>query len=275
MPEQLTLRLQAVIADEATRRSAGVTLSASAPAVAGADVGRAVGMGAGQEPAVAMIPGRPDLPERTGRARRRPSVKAWTSPWLLRGLTAAAVLVVLVGGGILLSNGRGPASQSTAGSAPTTSNPASKPVRNRPSAAIVGSAATTPLRYRHDGKYVYTNAVKSNVDYTKASLPDGVRSEVKNSAEFTNISPTIAPGESRPSATHPLSGVTVSRLESCLSAVTSGKLVLLVDVARYLGQSATIIVLKPVNGVFDVIVVGQACGASGDDVITRLTVPKL
>lgn len=266
MPEQLTLRLQAVIADEATRRSANVTLSASStPAAPG------VGRDVGAEPAGAMIPGRPDLPERTSQARqrRRPSAKTWTSPLLLRGLTATAVLVVLVGGGILLAKGRGPASShSTARSAP-----ASRPVRNRPSAAIVGSAATTPLRYRHDGEYVYANAVKSNANYTKAGLPDGVRSEVKNSAQVTSPAATIAPGGSAPAATHQFNGVTISHLESCLSAVTNGHLVQLVEVARYLGKPVTIIVLKPVHDIFDVIVVGHTCGISGQDVITRLTVP--
>lgn len=272
MPEQLTLRLQAVIADEATRRSAGPTLSVSATSAASPAVAVPE---ADLEPAGAMIPGRPDLPERTSRARRqRPRVKAWTSSSLLRGLTAAAALVVLVGGGILLARGRGPVSHNTAGSAPV---PHSNPARNRPSAAIVGSATTTPLRYHHDGEYVYANAVKSNADYTKASLPDGVRSEVKNTAQITRPSDTTAPGESVPSSAQQFSDVTISKLESCLSAVATGNLVLLVEVAHYLGQPATIIVLKPTspaNDVFDVIVVGQACGTSDHDVITRLTVPK-
>jgi len=262
MPEQLTQRLQGVIAQEAARRSAGATM----PAVS------EVKPGVGIEPCPAMIPGRPDLPppERTRRRRvRRPSMKAWSSPSLLRGLTAAAVLVVLVGGGFVLTTGRGPVSRSTAG---TPSTP--KSVRNRPSSAIVGSAAATPLHYRHGKRLAYANAVTSRVNYTKASLPAGVRSEVKNSAQVTGSSPEAVEGNSAPSASGRLSGVTISHLESCLSSVATGNLVLLVDIAHYLGRPATIIVLKPVNDIFDVIVVGQGCGTSGKNVITRLTVPK-
>jgi hypothetical protein len=259
MPEQLTSRLQAVIANEAAMRSAGTTMparSASDPGVAG-------------EPTSTMIPGRPDLPERAGRRRaRRPRARVWSSPLALRSLAAAGVLVLLVGGGILLANGRGAQTRNTAGS-----EPASRPARNRPSSAIVGSGAATPLRYRHAGQLVYASAVRSDADYTKASLPAGVRDEVKASAQVASPAPGVAPSGAAPSTSR-LNGASVSQLESCLSAVATGHLVLLVDVARYLGRPATIIVLKPVNNVFDVIVVGQACGTSGQNVITRLTVPK-
>jgi hypothetical protein len=63
-------------------------------------------------------------------------------------------------------------------------------------------------------------------------------------------------------------------LAGCLANIASGRQVLLADVARYLGKPATIIVLKPVSGAFDVIVVGLACTATKADVITRLSVPK-
>ncbi len=261
MPEQLTSRLQAVISNEAAMRSAGTTMparSASDPGVAG-------------EPASTMIPGRPDLPERTGRRRaHRPRARVWSSPLALRSLAAAGVLVLLVGGGILLANGRGAQTRNTAGS-----EPASRPARNRPSAAIVGSGAATPLRYRHAGQLEYANAVRSDANYTKASLPAGVRDEVKASAQVASPAPGIAPSGAAPSTSHRgLNSGVISQLESCLAAVTTGHLVQLVDVAHYLGKPATIIVLKPVNNVFDVIVVGQACGPSGQNVITRLTVPK-
>jgi hypothetical protein len=262
MPEQVTQRLQAVIAQEAARRSVGATM----PAVS--EIEPDVGI----EPSPAMIPGRPDLPPpRRARQRRVRRPKAWSSPLLLRGLTAATVLVVLVGGGFLLARGRGPVSQRTAAPASTP-----KSVKRAPSSAVVGSAATTPLRYRHGKQLAYANAVTTSANYTKTSLPAGVRSEVKNSAQVTGPSPatSTSAGNSAPATGHRLSGNVVSRLESCLSAVATGNLVLLVDVAHYLGRPATIIVLKPVNDVFDVIVVGQGCGTSGENVITRLTVPK-
>ncbi len=51
-------------------------------------------------------------------------------------------------------------------------------------------------------------------------------------------------------------------------------MVLLAEVARYRGVPATMIVLKATGPAFDVIVVGQACGASGQDVIARFAIPR-
>jgi len=246
MPETMAQRLQAVIADEAAQRAAGT----AAPAL--------------------LVPGRPDLPDRAGHQARRPSARVWSSPLLLRGLAAAGVLVLLVGGGILLANQRG------VGTSSSTGGPAARPAKSRPSVGAVGSPAATMLRYQHGGHYVYTNAVASDVNYTKASLPAGVRHEVNMSAQLVAPSPNVAPvsGASTPRRT--LGHTTVGQLESCLATVApSGpSLVQLVAVARYLGRPATIIVFTPVDNAFDVIVVGEACGPSGEDVLARLVVPR-
>ena len=71
-------------------------------------------------------------------------------------------------------------------------------------------------------------------------------------------------------------GVSLSELEGCLNRVAAGRKVMLADVARYLGNPATIIILRSLTAadVFDVTIVGLACSASDSDVISRATVPS-
>lgn len=239
MSETLTQRLQAVIADEAAQRAA------------------------------VLVSGQRDLPERTRRPVRRLRVRVWSSsPLLLRGLAAAGVVLLFVGGGVLLANqgGTGPSSarSSGLGGQPTT------PRFNAPErTANVGSPSAITLRYRHAKGILYANAVVSGVDYTKADIPVAIRHEVALLANRVGIpAPSAAAGPQ-----HVLSHTTVGQLESCLSTMATDRLVLLVEVARYLGLPATIIVFKPVDNAFDVIVVGAACGPAGQDIITTLTVP--
>lgn len=243
LSETLTLRLQAVIADEATKRAA------------------------------ALVPGRSDLPERTGRPVRRRSMRAWSSsPLLLRSLAAAGVVLLLVGGGVLLTNqrGTGPSSarSSGLGAAPTAPR-----FKNRESTANVGSALTITLRYRHAGGFVYANAVASDVNYTKADLAAGVRHEVANVAQLASPSASMPAPSAVAEPRHALNDTTVGRLESCLSMVATDRVVLLVEVAHYLGLPATIIVLRPVGDAFEVIVVREACGPAGQDILTTVRVP--
>lgn len=247
MSETLTQRLQAAIADEATQR---------ATAKDGSPV---------------LTPGRRDLPESTNRSVRRLRVRAWSSPLLLRGLAAAGVVVLLVGGGILLVNQRGPG-PSGAGPSGLGAEPTPHAVKNQESSAAVGSAAAITLRYRHNGEFAFANAVTSDVDYTKADLPAGIRHEVANMAQLGPT--TTLPAPSATAEPHQsISRTTVSQLESCLSTVAAGRLVLLVEVAHYLGLPTTIIVFKPVDHAFNVIVVGETCGPASQDIIATLTVP--
>lgn len=248
MPEMLSQRVQAAIADEAGQRVARTP----APMLAGGDLGRSV----------AMNPGRPG-------PARRPRIRAWSSsPLLLRGLAAAGVIVLLVGGGILLANQRGTGPSTSAGA-----RKAAEPARSRPGTAAVGSTALARLRYQQGAETKYTSAMTSRVNYTKADLPAGIRQVVADKAQLTvprmNINTSAAPSE----PSHQLNHTTVGELESCLSTVAAGRTVLLVEVARYLGVPATIIVFDPVSDAFDVIVVGEACGSANPDIITTLAVP--
>lgn len=256
MPETLTQRLQGAIAAEAAHRVAASALRVAGPAATG-------------DGSPLPIPGRPDLPKRGSRPARRPRTGVWASPLLVRGLAAAGALVLLVGGGILLANQRGVGTSSTVAGQGTA-----RPAKSRPSTtAPIGSTAPIRLRYQHAGEYVFANAVTSDADYTTANLAAGVRTTVASVAQVAKPS-VVVPGASAAAAPQrSLDHTTVGRLESCLSAVASGKPVMLVEIARYLGLPATIIVFEPVDRSFDVIVVGEACGPKGEDIITRLSVP--
>jgi hypothetical protein len=256
MPETLAQRLHAAISAEAAQRVATTSALGSADRDAAGD------------PSPNLIPGRPDLPRHAKRPVRRPRTRAWSSPLVLRGLAAAGTLVLLVGGGILLTN------QRTVGTSSGIAEPASRPAKLRPNGpAAVGSVATTRLRYRHAGEFVSTNAVTEDVNYTKADLSAGVRHEVASATQLGSQSNAVPDSTPAPEPQHQLDHTTVGELESCLSAVAAGRVVRLVELARYLGQPATIIVFKPFHNAFDVVVVGEACGAASQDIITSLAVP--
>ena len=264
IPDHLTQRLQSALAAELAQR--GGTLPATGLNPVSADGLPAAGGGASMHP-----PGWPGRPERARRRRgRQPRMAGWSSPLVLRGLAATGAVVLLVGGGLLLANAGGgrSASPSAAQGEPSGRGPRVSAPRSNASAL----APPTTLHYQSDGKYANTNVVTTDLNYTKENLPANVRQEV---ASTSAIGHTPGPEiNSRVHASNQLGQFDVARLGSCVSAVAAGRSVMLVEVARYMGVPAAIIVMRPGNGAFDVIVVGEACGASGQDVIARVVVPQ-
>jgi hypothetical protein len=301
MPEAFALRIQRAITRESAARaataatgpaSAAPTLADSAaassgarPATAdtgGADSGAVGGPGRGAagaggatgETGSAHIPGRPDLPER-GRSKwsRRFRMPDWSSPLVLRGLAAAAAVVVIAGAGILLANAR-TASMSSAGgnSRPATSRPSGGAGRQLSNGAMANRPVT--LTYLLKGRIATTSAVVGHGNMTEESIPAMVRKRVASVASFgTGVA---APGnESAPSPNSLIGGISISTLEGCLSKVAAGRQVLLADVTKFLGTPATMIVLQPPGGadVLDVAIVGLTCSTSNPHIIRTLTVP--
>ena len=291
MPDVLVVRIEAAIASESALRAAGSPVQAQHTRVARADAGvpgwAAAGAagtsGAGASGAGASgaredsgpgrehIPGRPDLPERAGRSARRFRMPRLSSPVLLRALAAAGAVVVVAGGGFLLASG-----QTASESSGSSGRPAAAPrpsVTNAPAAHQPAGRVPTYVNYRLHGKVVTTDAIASHTDFTKASLAIQVRKDVASSsvAGFAGAQHATVPGPAKSS----IGGVSLSRLEGCLNRVAAGRKVLLANVARYIGNPATIIVLKSLTAadVFDVTIVGLSCSASNSDVITRTTVP--
>ena len=283
MPDALTLQIQMTIARESAGR-AGTSPASAAPAPgapasaapAPADSARAPSpAGSGS----AGIPGRPDLPERRRSRSRRFRRPDWSSPLLLRGMAAAAVVVVIAGGGILLANAHTASvpSGTAAGSGAGSNAP------RRPSAANgigsnasfgAGTSAPVPVSYRLNSRIATADAVVSGTDFTEKSLRRMVRRQVASVARLGS-GPTPSGNQGPASQKSGIGGVRISELEGCLSAMSRGRRVLLVDIARFLGRPATIVVLESLNAanVFDVGIVGVGCSASNLDIIQMLEIP--
>jgi Putative zinc-finger len=292
MPDTLTVRIQMAIAGESAARagtshaSTAPTRAAPAPVdsgVAAAGTGpRAAGAAAGTAGSgSAAIPGRPDLPERRRRRLRRFRRPDWSSPLVQRGLAAASAVVVIVGAGILFANARSASLSSGSGGGGAGSRvPATRPTAaggvSRPGSFHAYARASAPMavNYRLNGRIATTAAVMSHANFTPRSLPRMVRKQV---ASVTKLSSGVTtPGyQGAASRRSRIGGVSISALQGCLTVMSRGRTVLLVDVARFLGRPATIVVLKSLTAVnvFDVGIVGVGCSASNLDIIRMLSIP--
>jgi hypothetical protein len=167
----------------------------------------------------------------------------------MRVLSAAAAAVVVVGGGALVGNALFNGSVSSDGGTAQ-----SQPIQDRSgSAAPKQSApgANTLKESRGEagaaGGYL---TLRSGTDYTAARLGQ-------------QVSVQLTKGDRRGAGE-----LASTRLTNCVHNVTQGKFPLLVDVARYEGRAATVIVLPgPDSARFDVWIVGPACSASDPAVI--------
>lgn len=262
MPERLADRVAAAIASESAARAAATPVLAAGQ--------RTAGVAGAAAPAV--IPGRPDLPDRSRHRARRLRMPDLSSPLLLRGLAAAGAVVIIAGAGFLFANNlTSPTSSPGAGGTGTRPAPRSRNLSRNAQNVI-------PLHYRQNGKIVTTNAVAADVNFTHANLAAQVRTQVASSATGFAASGASVPSAAPETGTAKRVGlVSVSTLEGCLTRVAAGQKVVLAEVARYLGKPATIIVLQPLTaaGVFDVAVVGLACSASASNIIARAEVAKM
>jgi len=276
IPDQLAARLQNALAAESAQRAVsavGREASAAGPDVASGTV---------------QLPGRPDLPER-GQRRRLPRLPALPAPLMLRVLAgaAAAAVVVVVGGGYLYATNRSTSAQSSpsAGGAIPPARPVHSAVRGE-NAGFAARGAIA-LSYRRGAALTTTSAVSSSLNFTLAGLHSQVRREVARRDSYgplgntppTSSSPGPQPASHSPVAgatsTGSVGGVDVATLGACVSRVAAGADVLLVEVARYEGAPATIIIAaKSAKAkTLDVSVVGRSCSASQSDIVLQVTIP--
>ena len=139
---------------------------------------------------------------------------------------------------------------------------------------------TRELSYKRSGHIASAPAFTSTENFTPSNLAHEVRVQVANS-EAVVPSSTQAPGPSGEQTAGPaktgnrFGGTTIPRLEGCLSRIATGRAVVLAEVARYLGEPAAIVVLRPPTAgaaVFDVEVVALTCSASDSHIILQTTV---
>jgi Putative zinc-finger len=268
MPEHLSARIQTALAAEAARR-AGVTAAAG---VAGTETDGTQTDGAAA-PTSRPSARAPRHERRHAHGQRQPRAFRLSSPVALRTMAAAAAAVVLAGGGYeLVTHGGGSgASSSTPSGSSASGSTANNPARQAPF-----STAAPQLRYEYAGRQYKVTAVASGTDYAPATLGAQVGQELKQN-------PASAPSRGGSSQLHsssaPAAGsatifahVPVMMLQGCLARLAAGQQVLLVDVARYQGKSATVIVTRAsARGLEQVWVVGTGCSGTRSDLLTHVS----
>jgi hypothetical protein len=258
MPEHLTARIQAALIRESARRAS-----------------HRAGPGSAE-------------PERKAAGwswPRVPGMSARTAGWA----AAATAAVVVAGGGTYLIVA-GQASGGT--SASSAAAPSGGAHRAAAGAANTANAPTAPasraagpqLEYQLAGKATEFSPVATGRNYVPSKLAAQVKMTLAGSRA---PSPTAAgPGTAAPLArpdlgTKASSGrssrigsFSVSALEGCVSRVSAGARVLLVDLASYQSSPAAVIVTaRASQSPRQVWVVGAGCSASGSDVLRTATLP--
>ncbi|HTW00082.1 MAG TPA: hypothetical protein VMF87_07245 [Streptosporangiaceae bacterium] len=187
-----------------------------------------------------------------------------TPKFALSALGATAAVAVIVFAMVDIVNSGSPQSGSSA-SAPSAARPAS------------GAAAATrgpALEYRRGVRVVSITPVSTGTNFTAGRLTAQV------SAAMTKYgSSGASAGPMSPASHAPLAqagrGSTFARLntatlQGCVDRIAAGGLVMLVEVARFQGAPATIIVTEVTAGApRHVWVVGSGCSASSSDVLRQ------
>lgn len=251
MPEQVTARISAALTAEAAR---------PARLGAGHEAEQPGGPGHSRH-----APGRPG----PGRRWRLPEL---LSPLAIRAGAVAAAAAVLAGG--------------VYGAVQLASGPPAAPVAGRGSISAPGTgqhaaAAIGPsLTYTRAGHPAPFTPVSTGRDFQPGRLTSQVRSllvrtpgpvQPGSGAQSTAARPRAQRNGSLGSAsgTSPLGGGSLAALPGCVTRIAAGRQVLLVDVDRYQGKPATIIVVAGGAGGSRVWVVGPGCSRSDSDVITQ------
>jgi hypothetical protein len=251
MPEQVTARISAALTAEAARPARlGAGHEASQPGHSRHAAGR---------------PGR-------GRRWRLPEL---LSPLAVRAGAVAAAAAVLAGGvyGVVQLAGGPPATTADSGSASGISSPAGT---GQHAAAGFGP----PLTYTRAGHPAQVTPVSTGRDFQPGLLRSQVRSLLARAAGPGQ--PVSGPRASttRPSSKRGIAsgngagkptfgGIPLAALQGCVTRISAGRQVLLVDVDRYQGKPATIIVVGGGAGGPRAWVVGPGCSRSDSDVIAQ------
>jgi hypothetical protein len=263
MPEHLSARIQTALAAEATRR-AGETAAARS---AGTETDGAAA------PTSRPSARAPRHERREAHGRRRPRAFRLSSPVALRTMAAAAAAVVIAGGGYeLVAHGGGSGASSSTPSGSTTSGPAS----NNPVLAPLSTAAAQ-LHYEYAGQRYSIIAVASGTNYAPATISGQVSRELRRNRRESSLPASggalhrsTAQGTARSAAK--VGGVPLSRLQGCVTGLVRDQQILLVEVAKYQGKSATVIVTRAsASAPEQVWVVGTGCSATRSDLFTHVS----
>jgi hypothetical protein len=273
MPAHLAARIETALATESAQRAAD-----AAPAARPGRAGRVPDSGAGPVPVT--------RPGRRPRSLRRGS----PLPGPARRIVAtAAVIAAIGGGGYALFAGFGrpevqSASSAASGAAPRNSQklpPEAAPAASGPGfnagVSLPGRAAPVTFgpdtSYQSGGHSGQFTPVQTATNYQPGQLGAQAAAAVAAARGPRPVVPGTGqrPGAAAPGAAQVFGGQSLSRLSGCVARVAGGASVLLVDVAAYRGQPATIIVTA--GSPDQVWVVGPGCSASASDVLAHQSLP--
>jgi hypothetical protein len=256
MPDALTARIEAAIAAEAAARAATTvdravaTADGTATTADGTGAVGAAGRGSGSHDRAAR-PARPARPPGgPGRARLA-----------LRVAAVTAAVVVVAGGGygvarLLTANPGSATSAGGGGEAPpgVGGNASHAPAGGLRAPSAAGSSAPA------------AGIVSSGTDYQPGQLKTQV-SAVLTQHRASASAPTGFSSANQPAASAP-------PVLACVPHVTGGKRPLLVDLAKYRGRPATVIVIPGATpGTLRALVVAGPCTAATGRVLAATTFP--
>jgi hypothetical protein len=249
IPAQLSTRISMAIAGEAAARVAG-------------------------EPSAEL--GRRDLP-----ARARPPRSRWRMPVPsgagLRTVAAAGAAVIVAGGGYEIATHVGSGS-----GAPSSTAGAAVPAQ---AAAPMGLKQGPRLTFQHGGHTHTITSIQTDTNFGPGTLgrqtaaaiaaaavplgPSAHRLDQGPTNTFGADNGTSAPAGTGGTASVP-GTLSTGMLQGCVDKVAAGRTVLLVDVAKYQGLRATVIVVSSkAGGPAFIYVVGAQCSAANSDIIKR------
>ena len=240
MPENLSARIEAAISSEARQRLAAMPATEA---------------------------GRGDLPA------RRPRVRA-DGGWHLPGLSAAGTRLVGAVGAVAIA---------AAGSYLVAGNVGTS-VTRLPSSPLAGAAAPAQqmslgpdVTYGQPGSLHTVRAVESHANFVASHLRAEAISAV-HAAEAVDVFPaqpsastasSLTGSAADPSAHEP----SARGLAGCIGLIAPGQTVLLIDIARYQGKPASVIVTAAtVVSEAEAWVAGSSCSATTKDVLTQAAV---
>jgi hypothetical protein len=244
MPEHVTRRLTAALAQEAAERSVQATPAATGrPSASPSDDGA---------PAQVL----------SFRSTPKGQRRGLTSPVAARALTAAAAVCLVAAGGYAAVE------LTSSGSSPTPSGHSAAGARPHSSASS-GSAALpfigqTPVIGSNGANVLSFRVINSGTDYRTATLSTQISTELGQG---------VANGPARSSGAMSLHAPSTQQY-GCVMDVTGDTEPALVDSASYNGHPATIIALAHVgNQVGQAWVVGPACSADNTNILAHVTLP--
>lgn len=250
MPENLSARIEAAIATESVHRVAS-------------------------EPATEA--GRRDLPTRARRSRK----VSWRLPGISSGAlrtVAATAAALVVAGGIyeLASQGAGPSSAPSSAAHGLPAHAGAAPAKLGPRATPHAQQSFGPdvtLTYgRHE---VNLRTASASTNFVPGHLQAQVTTAVTVATNDGLIAPNHqAPGASASSAApvlnSPSEAATAHRLAGCIERVAGPVVPELVELARFKGMRATVIVFAAAaSHPARVLVVGARCSATASDLLDR------